>query len=691
MVSIILTVVLVLWTNLAWATIRYVSTTGSDSNSCAASETISTPKLTLVSAKACMVGGDELIIRGGTYTGSSNHLNSGIPSGTASAWTKYTAYPGEVPIIRPTLPTGTTFALQLFNDQYVQFTGLYINGSEVTRSTFKIGENSDHIIFQDGDITDGNKGRSSADWDVGSSCISGSGSPTSKSDDVQILRNVLHECGYNAFDHGIYPSYGDSWTIRGNEIYGMSGYGLHIYPYPTNWTIENNYIHDNCAMVDGSCSQVVLSESGHVFIHNIVEGRVSASSPNCVQIQYGVAGGDNMQVDNNTMYNCGTVGVYIGSTANNTKIRNNHIIGPTTAVSNNGTNTTQTTNRTTGSLTDCTVSTSVFSHKATSSCINAGTVISGRTYNGSAPDQGAFETFVFSSCEVPSTGTSTIRASFTNNLNPPLLPASSVTGVTGRKNGSSNVITASVRLGTNQIDFTMTNSYVGGDTVDISASSTNITDSALIGNTLNQPYVGTLTNQSCTNNAGGAPVYTYTQARYEFHAVDGAEDAPRMKPDGFASTGAAENFTSLPVRKGGAVRLRFALLCGGADCPSTSFFIYASSGGAYALIPDTFGSENVAMCGTVASTPNNAAPSTNQLSTAGTFAAGGYVNTSNAVPEISGLLNGYKTEIEYCVKFDTDATGTYTFRVYTQSGVALDTYTVTPTVTITESKAGMGF
>ena len=87
------------------------------------------------------------------------------------------------------------------------------------------------------------------------------------------------------------------------------------------------------------------------------------------------------------------------------------------------------------------------------------------------------------------------------------------------------------------------------------------------------------------------------------------------------------------------------------------------------------------------SQPSNGAATTDQLSTSGTFVAGGLVLTSNAVPNVT-LANGNKTELEYCVAFDTDASGTYTFRLYQQDGSALNTYTVTPTITIVSSSAG---
>ena len=160
-----------------------------------------------------------------------------------------------------------------------------------------------------------------------------------------------------------------------------------------------------------------------------------------------------------------------------------------------------------------------------------------------------------------------------------------------------------------------------------------------------------------------------------------------MLPHGLASTGAAENFSSLKVYPGGAVRIRFALVTGGADAPPTGFHLYFSTGGAYAVVPDSFGAGNVKFCGVAANLPTNGSATTDQLSTAGTFVAGGLILTSSAIPTIT-MANGNKTELEYCVAFDSDASGTYTFRVYQQDGTALNTYTVTPSVVMTTVAAG---
>jgi hypothetical protein len=63
----------------------YLSTSGSDSNSCAASKGSSAPKKTISSAAGCLAAGDTLVLGPGTYAGSSNAIGL-LPSGSAGKY-----------------------------------------------------------------------------------------------------------------------------------------------------------------------------------------------------------------------------------------------------------------------------------------------------------------------------------------------------------------------------------------------------------------------------------------------------------------------------------------------------------------------------------------------------------------------------------------------------------------------------
>lgn len=713
----LLTLILILVTIPAHATTRYMGTGGSDSNSCAASTNSATPKLTFngaSGAKTCMSPGDELGVLDGTYAGTSNQLDLRNMTGSSSSSYRIYAVNGPgVAIFTPvTSSDGTACRTFITNStvRYITIQDLVIDRS--TCSSFVTGDrmiDTVNVTFSGVEIKNGYYHGLYISGSTGFTMTGGS------------IHGATSTCVPGTRSLGLYIHDGSSITISKVDITDMPGGAIQVYPGPlSNIVIDHNKLHDNSSCTTTDVGGIVIaSDSTGAAITNVtvknneITGNgLDGTGGNGGGVRvYGRTGGftvSNTLIYNNTIYNnlanSGTAyGVRIeNSFVSGTVVRNNIIIGNETGqVTNSGTSSTITHNACTAgdscgtskttiaSITACTVSTSNFTLKSGSSCIDAGTNV-GLAFNGSAPDIGVYETFTFASCEVPNGAETKIRVTFTNNVAPPLLPSTGATTFTARKNGASNALNGSVaRIGDNIFEITVTNSYVGGDTADISWASGNITDSSLIANTTNQPYVQTLSNQACTNNAGGAPSHTFTQARYEFHAFDGAEDAPLILPYGIASTGAAENFTTYPVRVGGKLRLRFSVVCGGADCPPTGFYLYTSTGGDYAQVPDSFGSDNVAFCGVTdpVNQPNNGSTTTDQLSTSGTFVAGGFILTSNAIPTID-LAENNKTELEYCVKFDTDASGDYTFRVYTQSGNALDTYTVTPTITLGPSVAG---
>ena len=68
----------------AQAATYYVGKTGSDNYSCTQAKSSSTPKLTIPAGVKCLVGGDTLIIKAGTYV---NQEIRNPPPGSSSAYT----------------------------------------------------------------------------------------------------------------------------------------------------------------------------------------------------------------------------------------------------------------------------------------------------------------------------------------------------------------------------------------------------------------------------------------------------------------------------------------------------------------------------------------------------------------------------------------------------------------------------
>lgn len=658
----------------------YVATTGSDSNNGSSDLPWRNPQK-CVAAGSPLVAGDTCLVRSGTYTYSSGSAvlvasGSTSPQGTSSnPITIKSEVLGGAIISIPTNLTvssgrGFVIARNYYTIEGFQFTG---------------GASTDPNISITGVLNTG-LGlvlRRNYFHNIGKTMCTNSNFSTSAIS-LQTQGNILIE--YNYFynigrrrngeagcstshfqhDHGVYSQVIPNVTVRHNLFRDViMGYPLHFYKSGgAALSHVNPRIYNNTFV---GKSPTGLPAGQLIFCNTVSGGIVRNNIFSDTPSGYGIN------------YCSGTVAVSTTITHNLSDTTQANIQNPTSKPASGITYNNNTLNTSPGFTN---AGSADFTLASGSAAINAGVNV-GLAYNDSAPDIGAFETITFSACEVPDGESTTIRATFVNNTNPPLLPASSVTGVTGRKNAVSNTITASARVGDNQIDFTMTNSYAGGDTADLSATSTNITDSALIGGTLNQPWVGTLTNQSCTNNIAGVS-YTFTQAATEFRYALGSEAAPVILPYGKTS---AENFSWLKIRPGGKVRMRFSVVCDG-GCPDTAFYLYSDSGSGHELVPDTFSTQDVAFCGIdLTDIPANGAPTTDQLSTSGTFRAGGIVFTANAIPTVTGLLDTNKTELEYCVKFDTDATGTKTFRLGKQDGGTL-TYTNNASVVITPDAAG---
>jgi hypothetical protein len=688
-----LLLMLLLVTSPAWGATYYVDGTGgSDSTG---NGSIGNPWATIrkaVTTGTPVVACDTVIVKNATYTPASGGTvvtissTQGSPSGTSTCPITIKSENPLGAVIQMGATTSSNAGFDVNRPYYI------IEGFDINGGTMSGNQSSSSLVFTGIAVRTGATGfiaRKNKIHDIARNVCSNSTNgfsaifvqgPTAASG-VRLEKNVFHTIGrlFNAEvgpggactttlfqnDHAIYLEHGNNVTVLRNLCYKVDrGFCINLYNSgdPTTFThtnvdIAHNTFDHPSGETRGPCGKIIYGQTqvGLKIRNNIFSNpEVSALQTTGVGTMTNVSMVGNRMNVSDANFHCGAVptGITVGGT---------NVSGATLGFANLGSN-------------DYTLT-------STSTAIDTGSDI-GLPYNGSAPDAGAFETFTFASCAVPSGATSTIQITFTNNANPPI--SSTITTFTARRNGASNALTgAATKIGDNIASLPVTTAYSAGNTADISWSSGALTDQALIGSTLNQPFIQTLANQSCSNSAAA---HTFTQATYRFHGVYGLEASPDIR--------SAENVAAFSVVKNGGLRTRFALTCGGADCPPTGFYLYYSTGGAYAAVPDDFTADNVAFCGSSYSgplIPVNGSATTAQLSTSGTFAVGGVIYTSNAIPTVSGLNNGYKTELEYCVKFDADATGTYTFRVRQQDGTVLNTYTVTPTITIVPAQASAGY
>jgi len=116
---------------------------------------------------------------------------------------------------------------------------------------------------------------------------------------VDIVSNVVSDCGSSSLEHGIYPAHAQG-TISNNMSFGNSGYGIHCWHACNALTISNNLVFDNG---DGG----------------ILVGQGDA--PN-----YGDVPADNLVVSNNIAYaNRGVGIVEYGATGSNNRFLNNSV------------------------------------------------------------------------------------------------------------------------------------------------------------------------------------------------------------------------------------------------------------------------------------------------------------------------------------------------------------------------------
>jgi hypothetical protein len=202
----------------------YVSLSGNNANSCASaqSQTQANQKRTISAGVACLSPGDTLYIRGGTYTGSGDVIDSQtftVPSGTS--WSNVitiAGYPGEIVTIRPPhnvsgirLTTGTPHHL-VFQD----FTIDMVNsqGGADARGIFV--DTAHHIRLQRLEV------KNSATDGV---------MITDNSSFNEVLGCKIHDSGAEEAPfptgHGLYV-FGSDNVFDGNEVYDNLLYGFHV-------------------------------------------------------------------------------------------------------------------------------------------------------------------------------------------------------------------------------------------------------------------------------------------------------------------------------------------------------------------------------------------------------------------------------------------------------------------------------
>jgi hypothetical protein len=669
----LIVLILLLAPSLAEATTFYVGKSGSDANPCATaqSSTAGNRKLTIASGLSCLTAsaGDTLIIGDGTYVES---LDDAVPSGGGTDATRT--------IVKCENARACTLDASFWAWRFVDSNTSWITIQDMKVccgiSTLVALHSSGttwphHIRIQNNEIYS----------NTSSNCVY-----TGHGQFNEFLNNTIHDC----WTVGFYALSRDS-VFRGNEVHttGLGGVGgqsaLLQFTTSSGLTASNNLVEENVFRNGPTQCIVFGAVGGQIIRRNVFRSCVTGLS-----IETGTGSTSNTDIDQNTFYGNGT-GIRISAAGTNNRCRNNLAVGNTTNISITGT-CTQTDNLTTGTVTDIWVdpANGDLRLKAGSVAIDGGTDI-GLAYNGSAPDQGAFEVPRCISAEVGLVDATSLILTCESNVQPPLLPASGLTGFSVTEDAAPVTVSSCARSGDTVIDCTLGASISNGTTVLVSYTPGNVTASDLVGNSYNQGMMA-FSNLAVTNHVGeGAPTAVLTQTTFRFHGLRGTEAAPVVKP--YSSAGDGTNLSVIP---GAKFRLRLKVACTVADCAALGMALrYSKNGGAYTAIPDNFDADKIKFYGT---SPDPDIPSsgtaTTELLTSShvTNVACAIIRAANSVPTVD-LSQDSETECEYALQLDTDVSAgdTYDFRLYNQSGGALSVYSATPRLTVTAMQAGSGF
>jgi len=295
----------------AYGATYYVAKTGRDMYDCMQAQSLQTSKVTIAAGLACMAAGDTLIIKSGIYNEyiTYNQLVSGTSD---SNRTIIKAYPGDTVILRPTGGTldasGSLLGdvIWVHGKQYITFDGLVVDAINAAGAPFFANDQgstwSSFVTVQNSVLMNSRS----------SNCIT-----VQPGNNFHIINNKIHNCGQKHLEHGIYLR-GSRHLIERNEIYNISGYGVHFYSEfrSDDNIVRYNYIHDN-----GEWGILIGSGSNNIAQSNIVRNNGNKSSAGGIFIGYYST--HNNQAYNNIIEKNTGICVNIGPTSKAARVYDN--------------------------------------------------------------------------------------------------------------------------------------------------------------------------------------------------------------------------------------------------------------------------------------------------------------------------------------------------------------------------------
>lgn len=302
----------------------FVSTTGSDSNSCIQAQTSTTPKRNFSGASgalACLSAGSTLYARGGTYAESI----TSVPTGTSwSNKVRVTNYPSETVWMVPTVANAGSNVIWLdANVSYVEFDGINLDGRTSVQAGVWVSTNNSrnphHIRIQNAEIIGGAVGS-------GGVILFGAHTVIGSVGGNEAINLTIHGggiaggCGFACAEYGVYLA-GPNNLVDGCNIYDVSGFGIQIYngggDAATGNIVRNTLIHDITRYGDvDQVGGITIYGTGVNSIYNnviygIATGTATGGTGNAaISVNGGSVG---VKVMNNTIYENVANGIYLGT------------------------------------------------------------------------------------------------------------------------------------------------------------------------------------------------------------------------------------------------------------------------------------------------------------------------------------------------------------------------------------------
>jgi hypothetical protein len=312
------------------ATTYYVAPAGDDARACGTAQTAATPKRTITAGIACLVAGDTLLVRAGTY----DEVITAVPSGTSWAQTeRVAAAPGETVWLTPA--SGHTTAGQhviwLDGDyHYIEFDGLNLDGRPSHQPCVSLSTQNyhdvHHIRYKNAECIAGAGAYASGAFALGAHVV------LQATGGFELINLVIHgggdpgQCGYQCASYGVYIS-GPNNLVEHCEIYDTSGAFIQIYngsgDSPDHNIIRNNYFHDltRSGTPDEAWGVLVYGVDNSI-VNNVITGIAVGTAGNQNLGAITVAG-TNTKVWHNTVTNNRNTGVLVGAGVTGTVLQNN--------------------------------------------------------------------------------------------------------------------------------------------------------------------------------------------------------------------------------------------------------------------------------------------------------------------------------------------------------------------------------